>query len=48
MTGFGTAEGPLGGGRITVEARTVNHRHFNSQFRLPPVLQRYESEMRAR
>lgn len=46
MTGFGTAEGPLAGGRIGVEVRTVNHRHFNPQFRLPTVLQRFEGELR--
>jgi uncharacterized protein (TIGR00255 family) len=46
MTGFGTAEGPLAGGRIGVEVRTVNHRHFNPQFRLPIALQRFESQLR--
>ena len=29
MTGYGTAEGPVGRGRVTVEVRSVNHRFFN-------------------
>ncbi len=48
MTGYGVAEGPLGGGRLTVELRTVNHRYFNGQFRLPFGLQPFESELRTR
>ncbi len=48
MTGYGVAEGPLGGGRLTVELRTVNHRYFNGQFRLPLSLQPFESELRMR
>lgn len=42
------AEGPLHGGRLAVEVRTVNHRHFNTQFRLPSPLQRCEAELRNR
>ncbi len=48
MTGYGVAEGPLGGGRLTIELRTVNHRYFNGQFRLPLSLQPFESELRTR
>lgn len=48
MTGYGMAEGPLQGGRLVVEVRTVNHRHFNTQFRLPSVLQRCEADLRNR
>lgn len=48
MTGFGMAEGPVGDGRLAVELRAVNHRHFAVQFRLPTALQRYEAELRAR
>lgn len=48
MTGFGTAEGALGGGRIAVEIRTVNHRHLAVQCRMPGDLQRFESDVRGR
>lgn len=48
MTGFGVAEGPLAGGRLAVEVRTVNHRHFNPQIRVPSALQRFEGEVRER
>jgi len=46
MTGFGAADGPLGGGRVTVELRTVNHRFFNPSLKLPSRLQRWEAEVR--
>jgi len=48
MTGFGTADGPVGEGRLQVEIRTVNHRHFNLQLRLPSILQGLEAAMRER
>ena len=48
MTGFGTAEGPLGQGRVLLEIKTVNHRHFSTQFRIPAELQRFEGELRTR
>jgi len=48
MTGFGTAEGALAGGRVLVEMKTVNHRHFSLQCRMPAEFQRFESEMRNR
>jgi len=48
MTGFGAAEGALGGGRIAVEIRTVNHRHLAVQCRFPADLQRFESDVRTR
>lgn len=48
MTGFGVADGPAGGGRIQVEVRTVNHRHFNAQLRLPGALQSLEAPVRER
>ena len=35
MTGFGAAEGPVAGGRLRVEIRTVNHRYFNLAPKLP-------------
>jgi uncharacterized protein (TIGR00255 family) len=46
MTGFGSAEGPLGRGRVTVEVRTVNHRFFNPSLKLPSRLQRWEADVR--
>ena len=48
MTGFGTAEGALAGGRVLVEMKTVNHRHFSLQCRMPTEFQRFESEIRNR
>lgn len=48
MTGFGTAEGALAGGRVLVEMKTVNHRHFSLQCRMPGEFQRFESEVRNR
>jgi uncharacterized protein (TIGR00255 family) len=48
MTGFGAAEGPVGGGRLRVEIRTVNHRHFNLAPKLPGELSGLEGELRER
>jgi len=48
MTGYGVAEGPVGDGQIGVEIRTVNHRHFNAQFRVPAALQPFEADLRNR
>src|SRR5580765_7022212 len=46
MTGFGTAEGAVSGGRLQVEVRTVNHRHFNPSFKLPGELVAIEGDLR--
>lgn len=46
MTGFGTADGPVAGGRLQCEIRTVNHRHLNVQLRLPTGLQPAEEPVR--
>lgn len=46
MTGFGTAEGPVGGLRVSVELRSVNHRFFNPSLKLPSALGRWEGEVR--
>lgn len=43
MTGFGVTDGVVAGGRLKVEIRTVNHRHFNLQLKLGPEFQRFES-----
>jgi uncharacterized protein (TIGR00255 family) len=46
MTGFGAADGAVLGGRMQVEIRTVNHRHFNVQLKIPANLQHLELELR--
>jgi len=48
MTGFGLADGPVGAGRLQIEIRTVNHRHFNLQLRLPSALQGLDAALRDR
>lgn len=48
MTGFGAAEGPVAGGRIRVEIRTVNHRHFNPSLKLSHELVALEADVRDR
>ena len=48
MTGFGSADGTVLGGRLRIEIRTVNHRYFNPQFRLPLELSGIEGELRDR
>jgi uncharacterized protein (TIGR00255 family) len=48
MTGFGAAEGPVGGGRVRVEIRTVNHRHFNPSLKLSQEFAALEVELRER
>jgi uncharacterized protein (TIGR00255 family) len=48
MTGFGSAEGALSGGRVRLEVRTVNHRHFNPQLKLPGELAGVELDLRER
>lgn len=46
MTGFGASEGTVGGARVSVELRTVNHRFFNPNLKLPSALSRWETEVR--
>jgi uncharacterized protein (TIGR00255 family) len=46
MTGFGAADGDVGGGHASVEVRSVNHRFFNPSIKLPGVLSRWEGEVR--
>ena len=48
MTGFGAAEGPVAGGTLRVEIRTVNHRYFNLSAKLPSDLAGLEAEMKER
>lgn len=46
MTGFGTADGPVGGVRVSVELRSVNHRFFNPSLKLPSALAKFEGDVR--
>jgi len=48
MTGFGSADGPVAGGRLRIEIRTVNHRYYNPQFKLPFELAGIEPQLRDR
>src|SRR5215216_3278526 len=46
MTGFGAADGMVGGGRVSVEVRSVNHRFFSPSIKLPSALSRWETDVR--
>ena len=46
MTGFGAAEGSVGNARASVEIRTVNHRFFSPNLKLPAAFSRWEGEIR--
>jgi uncharacterized protein (TIGR00255 family) len=46
MTGFGSAEGEVGGALVAVEVRSVNHRFFNPSIKLPPEFARWEGDVR--
>ena len=46
MTGFGAADGDVGGARVSVEIRSVNHRFFSPSIKLPGALARWEGEVR--
>jgi uncharacterized protein (TIGR00255 family) len=46
MTGFGAADGQVGGHRVSVELRTVNHRFFNPSIKLPSAFAAWEAEVR--
>jgi uncharacterized protein (TIGR00255 family) len=46
MTGFGAADGEVGGGRVSVEVRSVNHRFFSPSIKLPGALNRWEGDVR--
>ena len=46
MTGFGAADGEVGGQRLSVEIRSVNHRYFSPSIKLPGGLTRWESDVR--
>lgn len=46
MTGFGAADGVAGGTRVSVEIRTVNHRFFSPNLKIPAAFGRWEGELR--
>ena len=46
MTGFGAADGSVGESRASVEIRTVNHRFFSPNLKLPSAFSRFEGEIR--
>src|SRR5581483_2468578 len=46
MTGFGAAQGEVGGASVSVEVRSVNHRFFNPSIKLPSELAKWEGEVR--
>jgi uncharacterized protein (TIGR00255 family) len=48
MTGFGSAEGAVLGGRLSIEIRSVNHRYYNPQLKLPFELSGIEGQLRER
>jgi uncharacterized protein (TIGR00255 family) len=48
MTGFGSAEGIVLGGRLSIEIRTVNHRYYNPQLKLPFELAGVDGPLRER
>jgi len=48
MTGFGSAEGSVLGGRLSIEIRSVNHRYYNPQLKLPFELGGVEAPLRER
>ena len=46
MTGFGSADGAVGEARASVEIRTVNHRFFSPNLKLPSAFARWEGDIR--
>jgi uncharacterized protein (TIGR00255 family) len=45
MTGFGEVQRETGVGILSVQVRTVNHRHFHTHFRLPVGAERWEADL---
>jgi uncharacterized protein (TIGR00255 family) len=46
MTGFGSADGVVAGMRVSAELRSVNHRFFSPNLKLPSMLARFEGDVR--
>jgi uncharacterized protein (TIGR00255 family) len=47
MTGWGEAERESAAGRLRVEIKTVNHRHFNASLRTPHGFDRFEADIQS-
>lgn len=47
MTGYGTAEGMVGGRKLVVDFKAVNHRYFNFFSKLPPNLAILETNIQS-
>src|SRR5690606_9030115 len=47
MTGWGEAERETPAGRLRVEIKTVNHRHFNANLRTPYGFDRLEADIQS-
>lgn len=45
MTGFGEVQHETPAGILSVQVRTVNHRHFHAHFRLPAGAERWEGDL---
>src|SRR5437867_1264160 len=48
MTGFGRAEGAADGYALTIEIKSVNHRHLDIALRLPAALGSLDLDVRRR
>lgn len=48
MTGFGASEGPVGGGTLRIELKSVNHRYLSLALKAPSELAALEAEIRER
>ena len=46
MTGYGEASRQIGGTRVTVQVRSLNHRHLDLQLRVPREYLSFEEEIR--
>lgn len=46
MTGFGASDGLVGGARVSVEVRSVNHRFFTPTIKLPSAFSKWETDVR--
>ncbi len=46
MTGYGSAAGPVGRGRVILEVKTVNHRYCEIFFKIPPRFGFLEKDFR--
>ncbi|MCM8813431.1 MAG: YicC family protein [Candidatus Omnitrophica bacterium] len=46
MTGFGKAKNTFGGGEITVEVKTFNHKYYEASVKLPEQIQPFEEQVK--